>query len=132
VKIDFKTRHVFKQTQNEFKVSGPFQTILNKENNVISILKTTTAVLDDMGNKTFTKALILSFANQTGQTICNQIKQEGGERIPLSHTFMRGKIWTQHIIRLDGDFATSNSSHNPITPSTPKSFFPLCSTENAN
>jgi hypothetical protein len=123
MEVDLKPRHLFKKAKNELKITCTFQTILNEENSIISILKATTTIPYDVRNKTFNKALILSFMNQTSKTICNKIKEEGREWVPLPHPFVSSEIRAHHIIGFDGDFASSNSSHNPITPSAPKTFF---------
>jgi hypothetical protein len=78
---------LFKKAKNELKIPCTFQTILNEENSVISILKATTTIPYDVRNKTFNKALILSFMNQTSKTISNKIKEEGARKGPLASPF---------------------------------------------
>jgi hypothetical protein len=87
MKVDLKPRHLFKKAKNELKIPCTFQTILNEENSVISILKATTTIPYDVRNKTFNKALILSFMNQTSKTISNKIKEEGARKGPLASPF---------------------------------------------
>jgi hypothetical protein len=123
MKVNFEPRHFLKKVEDKFKISCPFQTILNKENSIIGILKTTTAISYDAGDEAFYNTFLLSFLNQTGRTINNNIKKEGREGVPLPHPFMGGKIRTNNIIGFDGNFVTSGGPHHPITPGITKSFF---------
>jgi hypothetical protein len=95
-------------------------------------LKATTTILNDVRNKATDQTSFLSFLNNTGQAICNKVKQKGRKRITLSNTFMSSKIGTNHIISFDGHFTTSDSLHNPITPNISKTLFPSYNEEIAN
>jgi hypothetical protein len=123
MEVNLESRHLLKKAYYEFKIFCPLQTVLNKENSVISILKTTTAISYDVGDEAFYKTFILSFLNQTGKTISNKIKEEGREGVPLPHPFVSGKIGANNIIDFDGNFATSDIPHHPITPGATKTFF---------
>jgi hypothetical protein len=84
MKINFEPRHLLKKAKNEFEIPCPLQRVFNKENSVISILKTTTTIPYDVGNEAFYKTFLLSFLNQTSKTISNRIKEEGGRGPPAS------------------------------------------------
>jgi hypothetical protein len=65
VKNDFEAIHLLKQAMDELYISCTFKVVWRQKNSIISILKTTSTIWDNVGNEAFYKIFLLRFFDQT-------------------------------------------------------------------
>jgi hypothetical protein len=112
MKVDLYARKKFKAEKDKFEVDQAFWRVLDKNHGIISVMQVRNPTWDQVWHHPLDVTRFPSSDKDSIQGISHKIKQQGGDWVTLSNTFVVTKIGTHFPIDRDGYLSSTNQLHN--------------------